>query len=160
MEKKYIYNKLNVFFGYGPLLGGFLVMGTIICLTEGIPKSKETWVIDGLLYLLILVPCLFIISWMVIVLKITIITNENGITYNSPFRKINLQWVDILKIERKYFYSGTFPMAGPPRDLEIRTKTNQKIKVFYFIVNSETLDFEEGLTDFESEIKKHINFEF
>ena len=41
---------------------------------------------------------------------------------------------------KKYFYSGAFPMGGPPKDLEIKTKTSETIKIFHFIINIETMD--------------------
>jgi ABC-type transport system involved in multi-copper enzyme maturation permease subunit len=160
MSKNFIYSRLNIFFGYGLLLVFFVVMGFVIIISAGIPTTRATWIIAGSAYFLIFICCAAIITWIVIVLKINICVDDKGITYLSPFRKVDIEWQNIQKIDRRYFYSGSFPMGGPPRDLEFRSKTGDIIRVFHFIVNSETLDVEEGLADFESEIKKHINLVF
>lgn len=160
MNKSYIYSRLNIFFGYGLLLVFFVVMGFVIIVSAGLPTTRTTWIIAGSVYFLIFASCAAIIMWIVTVLKIIICVNKKGISYISPFRKIYIEWQNIQQIERKYFYSGSFPMGGPPRDLKLRAKTGETIKIFHFIVNSETLDVEEGTNDFEAEIKKYSEIVF
>ncbi len=160
MNKNYIYSRLNILFGYGLLLVFFIVMGFVIIVSAGLPTTRTTWLIAGSIYFLIFASCTAIITWIVTVLKIRIYVNEKGLSYISPFRKKYIEWQNIQQIERKYFYSGSFPMGGPPRDLEVRAKTGETIKIFHFIVNSETLDVEEGMNDFEAEIKKYTAIHF
>ena len=51
-------------------------------------------------------------------------------------------------------------MGGPPRDMLIKTTSGSSLKVFYFLINSETMDTEEGIKDFESEIRRHASLAF
>jgi hypothetical protein len=80
--------------------------------------------------------------------------------YTSPFKQLQFAWNDITNIERKYYYSGAFPTAGPPRDMLIKTTSGNSLKVFYFLINSETMDTEVGIKEFEAEIRKHTSLFF
>lgn len=160
MVKCYLYNKLLVIFTFGLLLLLPLVTGLALFVVVGIPTTTDIRIIAGIVYLFIGVMSLAILTWIFTVLKTRIHIDANGITSMSPFRKTAIAWKDISNIERKYIYSGSFPTGGPPKDLEIKTNDNKKLKIFYFITNCETQDLEEGIKDIESEIKKHTNIEF
>jgi hypothetical protein len=142
------------------LLGAVSVIGIVGCLAAGIPRTSQTCLIAAVMYAAFLTMWISILVWIIRVLRIKIYTDENGITYVSPSKQMQIKWSDITQIERKYYYSGSFPMGGPPKDLLIRSKAGDSLKVFDFLVNSETLDDEEGNEDFVSEIRKHTSLAF
>ena len=160
MAKCYIYSRLTIILGYGMLFVAISIIGGVALVAGGIPKTKETWIIVGSLALFISTMWTSILVWIITILKIKIYTDDQGIKYTSPFKQLQLAWDDITKIERKYYYSGAFPMAGPPRDMIIKTTSGNSLKVFHFLINSETMDTEEGRKDFESEIRKHTSLVF
>lgn len=160
MTKLYIYSRISVILGYGMLFVAISIIGGVSLLAGGIPTTKETWILASFLAVFILTMWSSVLVWIIIVLKIKIYTDDQGIKYISPFKQHQIAWNEISEIERKYYYSGSFPTGGPPRDMLIKTTTGKSLRVFYFLINSETMDTEEGIKDFESEIRNHTSLSF
>jgi hypothetical protein len=68
----------------------------------GVPKVKETLGFFVAAVIIGLGPCLAVIIWIFITLKIRIYLDEGGIEYISLFRKVNMKWQDIVSIEKKW----------------------------------------------------------
>ena len=132
----------------------------------GVPKTANDWEILMLAYSPFLLMLISIIIWTITTLKIRINLTDIGLKYTSLFKTVEIAWADITSIQKKYFYSGGEPSYGPPIDLEIKTKDNKKLKIFYFITPCEPQGFDltrprdEVIKEFETEIKKHIKIEF
>ena len=156
MKKCYAYSKLIVIGRFGLLFVAFFIISIFTLTGMGVPKTKESLGFFVAAVIIGLGPCFAVLIWIFITLKVRISIDEDGIEHITLFRKVNMKWPDIVSIEKKCIYS----QAGLiPEDLEIKDRHDQKIRVFYFVENCETLNVEKGIKDFEAEIRKHIDRE-
>lgn len=160
MKKSYSYSKLIVIMTYGPVLIVLFLIFFIPLIGLGIPMKNEGLEFFIGIAALGTILCSAVFFWILITLKIRIYLDEDGIQYISLFRKAHMKWQDILSIERKFIYSGSMFHGSNPRDLEIKDRHNQKLKIFYFLEDCETRNAEEVIKNFEAEIRKHIGNDF
>ena len=154
--KSYAYSKLIVIGRFGLLFVAFFLISVFALIGMGIPKTKESLIFFVAVVIIGLGPCLAVLIWIFITLKVRISIDEDGIEHITLFKKVNMKWQDIESIEKKCIYS----QAGLiPEDLEIKDRRNQMIRIFYFVENLTTQNVEEGIKDFEAEIRKHIESE-
>lgn len=159
MKKCYAYSKLIVIMTYGPVLLVLFIIFFIPLIGLGIPRKNEGLEFFIGIATLGVILCSAVFFWILMTLKIRIYLDDDGITYISLFRKVHMKWQDVLSIERKFIYSGSMFHGSNPRDLEIKDRSDKKIKIFYFVKNCAPHNVEEGIKDFEAEIRKHIGVE-
>ena len=85
-------------------------------------------------------------------LSVRIWVADAGIRYSSLFKKLDLQWKEIESIGRKCHLD--LGMMRGREHLEIRTTNNKTIRVIDYIMNCETMDSGEGLSELETVVKK------
>lgn len=164
MKNKYIYNKYVIFIGYGILLFFFLSIFLVVFQTIGLPKSKEEFYYNLILYIFFLSFIVPIFIWMINMSNVKIYVDDTGLWYTSFFKKIKIEWKDIVRVEKKYLYSGAFPFGGPPRDIEIETKNCKNLKIFYFLSrdfeSSASVDAIEELDSYIRKCSEQVNGRF
>jgi len=154
MKKCYAYSKLHVIGNYGLLFIAFFIMSILALTGMGVPKTKESLGFFIAVVIIGLGPCCAVLIWIFITLKVRISIDEDGIELITLFRKVNMQWQDIVSIEKKCIYSRAFPA-----DLEIKDRNNQMIRVFCFVEDCTKSLVEGGMKDFDAEIRKHMEVE-
>jgi hypothetical protein len=148
MKKCYAYSKFHVIGNYGLLFVAFFILSVFTLKGMGVPKKETLGFFIGAAITGI-GPCLAVLVWIFITLKIRIYIDDDGIEYISLFKKVRMKWQNIVSIETKSIYS-----RAVPKDLEIKDRHNQMIRVFYFVEDCAKLLVEGGMEDFEGEIKK------
>jgi len=109
--------------------------------------------------------------WMYNMFNIRISIDETGINYESPWKKFLIQWQDVVKIEKKYFYSGYFDKFGKPKEFEITSRNRERLRIYIFLekildvpVSKKESFFEKiatgehvgaGIDDFEQQLKQY-----
>lgn len=151
MKKCYAYSKFHVIGNYGLLFAAFFIMSIFTLTGMGVPKTKESLGFFVAAVIIGLGPCIAVLIWIFVTLKVRISIHEDGIEHITLFKKVNMKWQDIVSIEKKCIYSRAFPA-----DLEIKDRNNKMIRVFCFVEDCAKLLGEGGMKDFETEIRKHI----
>lgn len=115
---------------------------------------------NAMLFVLCLPIAIMVIAplfWLINTLTVKINTYDDRLEIRSVFRKMIVRWTDVAELNKKSYFSGTFPSYGPPKDLEIITANKKRIKVYYFIKSDSGED--DGIEEFELEIRKHLHTE-
>lgn len=158
MIKRYTYNRYVIFLKYGIILFFFVVIFVFIFPEIKGWESNEEFLFDLVLYLFFFATIFPIIIWMTSIASACILIDEEGLTYSSVFKKIKVPWRNVVGVERRYYYSGTFPRGGPPRDIDILFNNNEKIKVYYFLKKDFLASNERSAIDeLELDINKYTN---
>jgi len=159
MRKSFIYKRLTIFMGYGAILLFGLAIASWLLLVGPAPKNKDEVFMILPLFFLFSVFIISLVGWIVVMLKTRICVDEKGIYYSSPLKQVVIPWPDITTIKHKYISNlspGKF--GGPPRDLLIKTNKDRTLKIYAFLRNTEEDEGvdDNGIQDFEAEIKKYV----
>jgi hypothetical protein len=128
-------------------------IGLIYFIKIGFGTNNNENIMMFMLCLPILIMIIAPLMWLTNLLSIRVNIFEDRLEFQSIFKRFIVKWNEIAEFNKKSYFSGTFPIYGPPRDLEIKTTNNKTVKIYYFI-ESDTGD--DGIKNIELDIKKYL----
>jgi hypothetical protein len=128
----------------------------LMALNIGLGKNLEENILLLLLYLPVVTMVIAPLLWLVNTLSVRVRIDNDLIDIRSLTRRTTLRWSDIAAVNKRAYFSGSFPSYGPPRDLEIITTRKKRIKIFFFIRSVDAEDGEESIEEVETAIRSKI----
>jgi len=149
MSKNYKYSRSLVFLTGG--LGASIPIFILTFLVFATFSGKISYIL-WLIIFSCLLTSIAVIIWMIALLNIEIVIDNIGINYVSPFRKITIDWSEILNVSRTNYidnisYFKYLPKRNSYWNIEIKTTKNKKLSIYHFLKN---------IKDLVAEIERHV----
>jgi hypothetical protein len=147
MRRRFKYSKGYVLFNYLSLAFIPALIFAFFFLIIG-----DAHIFPLTIFLFCLLISIVIVTRMINILKTELIVDDTGIKYSTLFRRRFIGWDQILNISKKDHLRNTLYLQkhGSRWNLEVKTKENKVIKIYYFL---------KGMKDFITEIEKHVQFD-
>jgi len=157
-KKSYRYPKINVVMGFGLIPAAIIFIWLFSLLILHGKGAAESW-LPYAISTIFAIPTIVSILLIVNLSKTSVTVDAEHLTYTTLFKNLKIRWEDVNSVKKEYVLAGRY--GGPPRDLQIELQNNNKLNIFYFILNAENENWDEdGMAEFVNNLKAYVGERF